>query len=253
MRPRSAGAGLAIALLTIAGCASRPPATTRYWLLESCAANAQASVTVPRDGGKANVTVPRQSCEAVDTAARRIQAEAKFRLSRILIADSDALNAFATLDRDRKPVAVITLGILVAVGADEDAWAGLLGHEIAHHVRRHREAREGAITTSAMTGQAVANVIAIAIPGIGGLLGGTVGGSLAQSATFGAYTRPQEAEADDDALKWMASAGYDPRGLLRLFQVLGRSSSTPAFLSTHPATDDRIKAVEKFIAARPPA
>jgi predicted Zn-dependent protease len=51
----------------------------------------------------------------------------------------------------------------------------------------------------------------------------------------------------------MAAAGYDPRGLLRLFQVLGRGSSAPGFLSTHPATDDRIEAVEKFIAARPPA
>ena len=142
--------------------------------------------------------------------------------------------------------------MLTAIGPDEAAWAGLLGHEIAHHVKRHSEGRGGAATTAAVTGNVLANVVSYAIPGVGGLVGGTIAGTAAQNAVYGAYTRPQEAEADEVGLKWMVAAGYDPQGMLRLFKALSASgsSSMPAFLSTHPANEERARMVEAFIASR---
>ena len=58
--------------------------------------------------------------------------------------------------------------------------------------------------------------------------------------------------ADEVGLKWMVAAGYDPQGMLRLFKALSASgsSSMPAFLSTHPANEERARMVEAFIASR---
>jgi hypothetical protein len=66
-------------------------------------------------------------------------------------------------------------------------------------------------------------------------------------AMYGAYTRPQEAEADQLGLTWMVAAGYDPRGLTRLFEILSKQSSLPAFLSTHPGAEDRAKTVQDYV------
>jgi len=165
-------------------------------------------------------SVPRESCIALRSAAQKIQAQADFRLTRLYVANVQAPNAFATRDKSGHPVAAVTLGMLTAIGPDEAAWAGLLGHEIAHHVKKHDEGRKSAATSASVTGNVVANVFSYAIPGVGGLIGGTLAGAAAQNAMYGAYTRPQEAEADEVGLKW-----------------------------THPANEERSRRVEAFIAS----
>ena len=241
----------AFALGALGGCATKPSASARGWNLDQCADSASATVSLNRPDGTLAASVPRESCVALRSAAEKIQAQAGLQLARLYIADVKAPNAFATRDKSGKPVAAVTLGMLSTIGPDEAAWAGLLGHEIAHHVRKHSEGRQSAATSASVTGSVVANVISYSIPGVGGLIGGTIAGSAAQSAMYGSYTRPQEAEADEVGLKWMVAAGYDPEGMLRLFKALsaGGASSMPAFLSTHPANEERVRMVEAFIAA----
>jgi|RhiMethySRZTD1v2_1073278.scaffolds.fasta_scaffold34407_5 predicted Zn-dependent protease len=250
MRPAVA-AIVVLALGASIGCATNQAANGRGWNLGQCADAPSETVDLNRSDGTKAASVPRASCVALRSAAEKIQAQAGFQLTRIYIADVETPNAFATRDKSGKPVAAVTLGMLTTIGPDEAAWAGLLGHEIAHHVKRHSEARQGAATTAAVTGNVLANVVSYAIPGVGGLIGGTLAGTAAQNAVFGSYTRPQEAEADEVGLKWMVAAGYDPQGMLRLFKALsaGGSSSVPAFLSTHPANEERVKMVEAFIAS----
>ena len=165
------------------------------------------------------------------------------------MANVQASNAFATRDKSGNPVAAVTLGMLTAIGPDEAAWAGLLGHEIAHHVKKHDEGRKSAATSASVTGNGVANVFSYAIPGVGGLIGGTLAGAAAQNAMYGAYTRPQEAEADEVGLKWMVAAGYDPQGMLRLFKALWGDVVDAGVLVTHPANEERSRRVEAFIAS----
>src|SRR5262249_53959420 len=244
----------AIAVLAVgvlSGCATDLTASGRGWNLEQCADAPSETVDLNRSDGTKAASVPRASCVALRSAAEKIQAQAGVQLTRIYIADVKTPNAFATRDKAGKPVAAVTLGMLTTIGPDEAAWAGLLGHEIAHHVKRHGEGRQGAATTAAVTGNVLANVVSYAIPGLGGLVGGTIAGTAAQSAVYGSYTRPQEAEADEVGLKWMVAAGYDPQGMLRLFKALSASgsSSMPAFLSSHPANEERVKMVEAFIAS----
>ena len=179
-----------------------------------------------------------------------MQVQANYSIARLYLVDLEDRNAFATRDKEGQSIAVVTYGMLIALGPDEDAWAGLIGHELAHHVKRHGEGRTGAATAANVGGRAAAQVIASLIPGIGGLIAGTVGGAAVQRASYGAYTRPQEAEADVLGLRWMTEAGYDPAGMKRVFHKLAEGDKSPiSFLSTHPANEDRQRAVEAFIAA----
>ncbi|MFL6573134.1 MAG: M48 family metallopeptidase [Burkholderiales bacterium] len=251
MRATAVAASAVLAASALMGCATKSTTAGRGWNLDQCADSPSATVDLKRPDGALAASVPRESCVALRSAAQKIQAQADFRLTRLYVADVKAPNAFATRDKSGNPVAAVTLGMLTAIGPDEAAWAGLLGHEIGHHVRRHSEGRKSAATSASVTGNVLANVISYSIPGIGGLIGGTLAGTAAQNAMYGAYTRPQEAEADEVGLKWMVAAGYDPQGMLRLFKALsaGGASSMPAFLSTHPANEERARRVEAFIAS----
>jgi predicted Zn-dependent protease len=249
---RTVVAAIAVfAACALSGCATNPTANARGWNLDQCADSPSSPVELKRADGTQAASIPRETCIALRSAADKIQAQAGFKLSRIYVADVKAANAFATKDKSGNPVAAVTVGMLTTIGPDEAAWAGLLGHEIAHHVKHHDEGRQGAATTAVVTGNVLANVVSYAIPGFGGLIGGTIAGSAAQNAMYGSYTRPQEAEADEVGLKWMVAAGYDPQGMLRLFKALSKvsPSSMPAFLSTHPANEERARTVEAFIAS----
>lgn len=242
---------IAVVSVFLAGCATNPLSTARFWRLEQCAGMGNPNVRFQRTDGSELARVPRANCEHLQNASRKIQAQAAFTVDRVLISDLETVNASAGIDNAGKPVVVINLGMLMAVGSDEDAWAGLLGHEIAHLVRRHRDGREEARASARAGGQVVGNVIAQLIPGIGGFIAGNAANFVTANAMYGAYTRPQEAEADQLGLQWMSAAGYDPRGMARLFRTLGQQAAAPPFLSTHPGADDRAQSAEQFALANP--
>jgi len=241
----------AFALLLAAGCASNPLSNARYWPIEGCTSFNTTHVRFTRADGSLIKVLPKRTCDSVSSAAAKIQSVSSFYLSRIFIVDLEDPNAFATRDKDGSPIAIVSLGMMTAIGADEDAWAGLMGHEVAHLVKRHGDDRASAQASASGAGSVIANIVSAAVPGVGGFVGGTVAGTATQMAVYGAYTRPQEAEADELGLQWMVAAGYDPRGLVRLFEILGRRSSMPAFISTHPAAADRAQQVDAFIARNP--
>ncbi len=197
--------------------------------------------------------LPTPQALIIAQASAKMQAQSGFHVDRHLIANTEELNAFATTNKGER-VIVINLGMVKALGSDEDAWAGLLGHEIAHHVKGHGATRGRVSTGAQVAGQAVATAVGFIPLGgpIASLLVSSVAGTATQMAVFGSYTRPQEEEADALGLQWMVGAGYDPAGMLRLMQTLAQQSkvSLPAFLSTHPGSDERIKNVEAFIASR---
>jgi predicted Zn-dependent protease len=67
------------------------------------------------------------------------------------------------------------------------------------------------------------------------------------------FTRSEEREADAFAIEVLPAAGYDPNGLLTFLEVVRQTEGpvAPAFLSSHPGTEDRITEVAALIAARP--
>lgn len=147
----------------------------------------------------------------------------------------DSANAFAL---PGGKIGVHTGMFKVADNASQ--LASVLGHEIGHVWARHGNERvshqyigtAGLQLASVLAGEPTAEKQQIL-----GLLGvGTQVGVLK-------FSRTHESEADDIGLKLMARAGFDPRQSVELWKNMAKQGggNAPEFLSTHPATDTRIR------------
>jgi predicted Zn-dependent protease len=121
--------------------------------------------------------------------------------------------------------------------------AAVLGHEISHALREHTRER-----VSRAYEQQVALLGLSVLTGAGS---GTMdlAGEVA-SVTFGLpHDRQQEAEADVMGLELMARAGYDPHEAISLWKKMmsAEKSAPPQFLSTHPASANRIAELESHM------
>jgi predicted Zn-dependent protease len=77
--------------------------------------------------------------------------------------------------------------------------------------------------------------------------GAVAGGTMAR------FSRADEKQADEMGLDFMAQAGYDPHGMLDMFQkLLALDKSNPGavarFFQDHPGTQDRINDISGRIA-----
>lgn len=243
---------LALCAALLAGCASNPLKDASLWKIEQCIGAGNQSVRMNKTDGSAAATIPRRHCNAISAAGSKMASAAGHRLGQIYIASLDDPNAFATADKSGQSVVVVSLGMVNLLQDDEGAWAALIGHELSHRVRNHGAGRAEARQGAQDIGSAAGTILAQLIPGIGGFVAGNVASFTAANALYGAHTRPQEREADEDALRWMTTIGYDPRGAERLFAALAKSggSGLPGFLSTHPGAEDRAEMVRAYIAGK---
>jgi predicted Zn-dependent protease len=152
--------------------------------------------------------------------------------------ESDQVNAFCL---PGGKVAFYT-GIL-AYCENEAAIAAVMGHEIGHAVARHGGKRMsqgvvlggaqialGEILKSKGYSESTTNMSLAAA------------GGLAQVGVVLPFSRGHELEADLMGLEYMSKAGYDPEESVKFWQRFAAlGSSGPAFMSTHPQSDDRAK------------
>src|SRR4030042_4558916 len=66
------------------------------------------------------------------------------------------------------------------------------------------------------------------------------------------YTRENETDADQNGLQYVTKAGYDPKGMSAFLNKIVKISlasapQIPAYLSTHPVTENRISLLENLI------
>ncbi len=157
------------------------------------------------------------------------------------VLDSKEVNAFALPGGNM----FMFTGLYEKLTSD-DALAGVTGHEMTHVRLQH--------WAKAYAAQQKRSLV------LGGLLSIFRGGQLAQTAaglyngfTGLKYSRGEEEQADAGGLQNMVAAGYNPQGMIDLFQTLnqvaGSGGGMPAFLSDHPLTNDRIRATQQRIAA----
>jgi predicted Zn-dependent protease len=165
---------------------------------------------------------------------------------RFSVVEDDEINAFTG---PAGHIYIHTETILSARNASE--LAAVLAHEIGHGVRRHVAKSYGRSRSAGTLQQAGA--LAASVFGYGGLA--NLGGGLAAMTVLNSFTRSEESEADAFAIEVLPAAGYDPNGLLTFLEVVRETGGpdVPAFLSSHPGTEDRMAEVEALIAARPPA
>jgi hypothetical protein len=167
----------------------------------------------------------------------------------IKVLDTDEINAMALPGG----FFYVNSGLILACDS-EDELAGVMAHEIAH-VAAHHAAREmtkmnymqiGSIplmifAQGSWTGYGIYEVSQLAVP-----------------LTFLQFSREYEAEADYLGIQYMYRAGYDPQGMVSIFEKLDalekhKPGAISRAFSDHPATPDRIADVEQEIATILPA
>jgi predicted Zn-dependent protease len=159
--------------------------------------------------------------------------------------DSDVINAFSL------PGGKVFFSRGLAVKLQNEAqMAGVLGHEIGHVTARHINDQ---MTHEAEVGLAAGLAQALLEGHTGGGAAGAAVGQLApQVIQVGGqsvllrFSRKQETEADALGMRYMTKAGYNPKAMLGVMEVLQQAmqgNTTPEFFSTHPYPDTRIKSI----------
>jgi beta-barrel assembly-enhancing protease len=166
----------------------------------------------------------------------------------------------------------VTLGLLRGM-ENEAQLAGVLAHEIAHITGKHVLARYSRVkvaqcerAVTARSGMALANQLGIdltpgAIDDLFDILNNWKGtldldrhvellGGLAEASVDdllqNGLDKDDEYAADELAVRLLLSAGYNPQGYL---QVLARLPESGNSFSHHPRKQDRVKRLEKLLAA----
>jgi predicted Zn-dependent protease len=170
------------------------------------------------------------------------------------IVNDASLNAFALPGG----IVVIHSGLILRASSS-DELQGVLAHEISHITLQH--GLRNVITSAGIiiTAQALL---------------GDASGLLATIASAGPmlinlqYSRKFETQADEAGVDLLVKAGINPVGLVQFFEKMlveqqtmldkiedektaDLIESASGFLSTHPATEDRIAHIKKIIADQP--
>ena len=134
---------------------------------------------------------------------------------------------------------------LIAQADHANMLAGVMAHEISHVVARHVIKQAEQTQTISAIGSILLgqnpNALSFLVANI------AAGGAMAR------FSRADEKQADDMGLDLMSRAGYDPHGMLDMFQKLlaldkGGNSSVSKFFADHPGTTDRINDISARIA-----
>ncbi len=183
-------------------------------------------------------------------------------LGRNLIANADAsqfpIRFFILREPEPNAFAIpggkifLTSGLIGLVESD-DELVGVMGHELAHVVRRH--IAQNIEASQRMSIATLAGILA------GILVGGSEGGAIMTgSLALGEakkleYTRENESEADRLGLAYMIKAGYDGWAMVTFLRKIHRKThlgrAFPSYLVTHPGVPTRISYLETLIGGPP--
>ena len=160
-----------------------------------------------------------------------------------VLADEKTINAFALPGGQT----FITMALLRRLDS-EGQIAGVMGHEIAHVLARHSAERMAKQElTQGLSGAAV---LATYDPSNPRSMGTAQVAMMIGNLVTMKFGRDDELESDNLGVRFMAEAGYDPRGMVRVMEVLasaGGGSRQPEFFSTHPNPDNRITRIKTAI------
>jgi len=143
-----------------------------------------------------------------------------------LIDDDETLNAFAA------PGGYIYIYTgLIRFLDSEDAFAGVLAHEIAHADQRH--------TTQQLTrAYGISSLLALVLGEDPGLVPEIAAGLVQLS-----FSREHETESDNASVLYLCNTPYAANGAADFFEKL-EGAEIPEFLSTHPSSDHRVEDID---------
>ncbi len=162
---------------------------------------------------------------------------------RFFVVEDSQLNAFAV------PGGTIYMySGLIERAKSTDEIAGVLGHEITH-IKGHHMARSSG--PDAISVLSLLSMVLLARSGSGAQAAGAVGQAVSATRQI-AYSRQLEMEADTLGVRYMAAAGYDPKGSLGFLKTLDQERAlspvdVPPYLMTHPISQERVANMEQVI------
>lgn len=151
-----------------------------------------------------------------------------------LLADEQVVNAFALPGGQ-----IFITAALFQQFENEDQLAGVLGHEIGHVLAKHSNEQ---MTKNGFL-QGVGAAAGVLAGGEDVLTTAQVSGVVSHALTT-KYGRADELESDEIGVKLMYHAGYDPREMLGVMEILkkaGGGARQIEMLSTHPLPESRVE------------
>jgi predicted Zn-dependent protease len=219
------------------------------WPASGIAGNPAEEVRLTGRDGQVLATVNRARVARLVDVVSRIEAAAGISARLFVVQTQDRQpNALAATGRDGRNMVGITPAMLELLGDDDDAYAALIGHEVAHLTQRHgaeRASRQGLMQGLGLVATLLAgargNANASRVIDFGGIL------------VDRSYSREEERDADRLGIGFASAAGYDPQGAVRLFERMASAGRTAplAFLSTHPGGGERLASARATIASLP--
>jgi beta-barrel assembly-enhancing protease len=223
---------------------SRKPFHQAKWVWSSFTGTEDETIQAERDYGRecarefakqfsGNVS-PRNQ-EITESVGARLAKAVKDprREFRFTVAASPQANAFALPGG----FIFITESLLNLCENDPNEIAFILAHEIGHILRGHAKDHLTAnVFLSAISSQL------------------SSAGRMIREVLSKGYSRSMELEADQEAARLVAAAGFDARAsiqaLNRLAKVSPDISGLMEYVSSHPAIPDRIRELEQFLNTR---
>lgn len=166
---------------------------------------------------------------------------------RFHVVDSKDVNAFAV------PGGFIYVNRgLIERATNMSQVAGVLGHEIGHVTRRHSVKQMQKAQGTNIGATVLCSVTSVCNSGLS-----QAAMQIGASAAFAKFSRTDEAEADDEGLRYVIKAGIHPDGIPEMFEILqqerkARPSELETWFLSHPMEESRIAETKAAIAKLPP-
>lgn len=169
-------------------------------------------------------------------------AKTQYRYEFHLLADPRTVNAFALPGGQ----VFITEGLFKHLRTRGEL-AGVLGHEVGHVAARHSAQHLAKQQlTQGLTG---ATVIATYDPNDPNSRASAQLAMVIGQLVNLKFNRNDELESDRLGIRFLSQAGYDPRAMIKVMEVLRDQSRsrTPEFFATHPNPENRIEKIQTVI------
>jgi predicted Zn-dependent protease len=141
---------------------------------------------------------------------------------------------------------------MLRVAEDDAQLAAVLGHEIGHVNARHGAERLVAEHLVRLAVNVVAGLVALGDAPVPPELVTALGATVGEYGVVRPFSRSQELEADALGVGYMVAAGYDPDAAVAFWRRMAAQAGDggpPAFLSTHPANQERIERLQALTGA----
>jgi len=166
-----------------------------------------------------------------------------------VLADTKTINAFALPGGQ----VFITMGLLNKLQT-EAQLAGVLSHEMGHVIERHSAEQ----MAKSQLGQSL--IVAVGVGSTdpnhpGYAMDATMIASVVNHMVELRYSRKDESEADMWGLKLMSQAGYNPRAMVQVMEILKAADDhghSVEMFQTHPNPDIRMRDINNYLQEHPP-